>query len=205
MAVALLLSACAAQPAATAPTAPGPSTAAEPTVAAEPTASATASSERCDDSFADGFIAASGYGFEGDAADRRRQADARAGFEPADALAALDVACALTFTAPWETPSGTRTVSVAVVESGVDVDAAMESFAGGAGYEQITATSSAGGGPWLFWELPASAAASETRFVANLYAREFGAEGPAVGEEALMLEASDAEAGDWMIMHLDLR
>ncbi|GEK79650.1 hypothetical protein [Agrococcus baldri] len=190
---ALLLAGCAATPAA--PAAPG---------------SSSAAFEPCEVSYTAGFVSTeymtgSGYGSESGPPEPTEVPAPSADFEPAAALEGLDVACALTFTPLWHSPLDASAISVAVVEASTDVDAAVEAFALGAGYELIRADSSAGGGPWYSWELWREPGDPESGIAATLVAHEIGADGPPGVDEALLMEASGAELGDWMLTHFDRR
>lgn len=199
-----------ADPTASAPAASDPA-ASDPAASESPSASATPSADATDDGTcgSDYPVALMAwYGpvgsFEGDAAEQRAQANPRPGFEPSAMLDGLDVACTLT----WETrdlrsisPDAIATLSLAVVRAADDdLSAELERWVRDRGY-QYGDFGDEGDEIWSLGQ--ARRADGSLASLSQLTWRQVGVDPPGAGDEQLLLEHIDAEAGDWVLMHHD--
>lgn len=156
----------------------------------------------CGEDLVDAYIASTG----GVAPDPATVGAPAAGFEPADALAGLDVLCSVTFVAPGNGVAGTQRVSFAVVEGGGagSVGASLDAYVADHGYV-LDEEHPDGGDGFEIWQLLEEAPDTTLYAAEMLHFAEIQAAPAAAGYEAIALATTDAEAGDWLLVNVNER
>lgn len=174
---------------ATASAAPTPSESTEPTASQEP-----GSAPYCGDAFV--LERAHLVWWEGDETAQLASADVQPEFEPADAIAGLDVVCVASYSTPVDgTPGGVGRVSEAVLERDDEAFAQLESWAAANGYSPLDAQPG-----FVEHHAPANADGTTTR---KIFWAPIDGDEPVIGDAADILRHTGAEPDAIFVWHVD--
>lgn len=178
------------QPSSDVPTSPAP------TAPASPSPSAHASDARyCGDEYVLLMIGSGPVGWEGTEEEQLAQAQPEASFEPAEALAGLDVECVVTYRIPTDGSPGVAVVSEAVVARDDVVFQELEAWAAANDY-----TSRTGQTGFVEREAPLNADGTSTR---KIFWAPLDGTDPTIGNAADIVRLSAAQPDAVLVWHAD--
>ena len=163
---------------------------------------AAGTADTCGDGLVDAYIDSTG----GVAPDPATVGAPAAGFEPADALAGLDVECSVTFVAPGNGVAGSQRVSFAIIDgaAAASVETALRTFVAEHGYVSDEEHPDGGDG-FEIWQVLEEAPDTTLYAAEMLHFAEIDPAATATGYEEIALATTDAEPGDWLVVNVNER